>query len=528
MIERAIENWLTRTNERNYQAAFCQVLMHQGHRVLHSSSHGPMEQGKDVITVEPDGEYCGYQTKTGDIDLKEWRNIRGEVQELVELPIDYPGVDKSKGHRAYLVTNGVVTDPVRVEISARNEDNLRKGRQYAQLTVIARDELLKAFVDAQGRFVPTELPDIRSFLEVYLSDGRAMLPKEKLFSVLELTALGEEPTRKSDAVDAITGSLVITSYLLNGFERAQNHYGMAEGWAALAACLARYVLRYSVPKAQWATSMSLVMGEIRANLQGLRDEALAREDFLEGNPPGLFADGGPMLRARTTIVLGAIACVELDSESKSDAETRRRVAQLIEKHAKRLWFWGESAFPYLLHMIHFLEQENRELAAFRILTNIFNTLVDVNYGRRGTVFAPPYFSVEEILAESLPDQLERADYRGYAGSSFVLGPMIEMLARRNRRDVVEPKWRKLTHVEQQEFVPDLDADVFSWRTRKGRNRSFFFTPTQSWAGLQATAADETAIPGSLRAFRSLVPYHLLVCPHRTSAAAVRLIEAVGA
>jgi hypothetical protein len=43
VIERAIENWLTRTNERNYQAALCQVLMHQGHRVLHSSVHGPME-----------------------------------------------------------------------------------------------------------------------------------------------------------------------------------------------------------------------------------------------------------------------------------------------------------------------------------------------------------------------------------------------------------------------------------------------------------------------------------------------------
>ncbi len=43
MIERAIENWLIKTNERNYQAAFCQVLMHQGYRVLHSSVHGPME-----------------------------------------------------------------------------------------------------------------------------------------------------------------------------------------------------------------------------------------------------------------------------------------------------------------------------------------------------------------------------------------------------------------------------------------------------------------------------------------------------
>lgn len=524
MIERAIENWLTKTNERNYQAAFCQVLMHQGHRVLHSSSHGPMEQGKDIITVGPDGEYCGYQTKTGGIDLKEWREIRGEVQELVELPIEYPGVDKSKGHRAYLVANGVVTDPVRVEISARNEDNVRKGRQYAQLIVIAKDELLKAFVDAQGRFVPTELPDMRAFLEIYLSDGRAMLPKENLFRVLEQAAFAEKPTRKSDSVDAITGSLVITSYLLNAFEQAGNHYAMAEGWTVLAACMARYVLRFSVPESQWAASFSLIMGEIRANLHALRSEALTREDFLEGNPPGLFADGGPMLKARTTIVLGAISSLELDPEFQSDPGVRLQTAQLVEKHADRLWLWGESAFPYILHTIRFLEASGSEPRASRILTELFGALVDVNYKQRGPVFAPPYFSVEEILAESLPDQLESADYHGYVGSSFVLAPVTEMVARRNRRDLAEPMWRKLTHVHQHEFVPDREEDVFAWRTKEGANRSFFAAQTQSWAALQATSDNESLVPDSLKRFKSLVPYFLMVCPHRASPTVVRLVD----
>ena len=201
MIERAIENWLTKTNERNYQAAYCQVLMHQGHRVLFSSSHGPMEQGKDIITLGPDGWCHAYQTKTGDIGLAEWRSIAGEIQELIELPVDYPGVDKTQIHRAYLVTNGSIKDPVRVQITDRNEDNERKNRQYAQLDVIARDSLLKSFVDAQGRFVPHELPDMRAFLELYLDDGRGMLHKDKLFAVLAGAAFGEAPG-KNDRDDA--------------------------------------------------------------------------------------------------------------------------------------------------------------------------------------------------------------------------------------------------------------------------------------------------------------------------------------
>lgn len=120
-----------------------------------------MEQGKDIITIAPDGECCAYQTKTGDIGLAAWRNISGEIQELVELPMDYPGVDKSRIHRAYLVTNGSIKDPVRVQITGRNEDNERKNRQYAHLEVIGQDSLLKSFVDAQGHFVPRELPDMR-------------------------------------------------------------------------------------------------------------------------------------------------------------------------------------------------------------------------------------------------------------------------------------------------------------------------------------------------------------------------------
>ena len=41
MIARATENWLTSTNERNYQAAFCQTLMHKGHKLIYISRYGP-------------------------------------------------------------------------------------------------------------------------------------------------------------------------------------------------------------------------------------------------------------------------------------------------------------------------------------------------------------------------------------------------------------------------------------------------------------------------------------------------------
>ncbi len=522
MIERAIENWLTKTNERNYQAAFCQVLIHQRHRVLYSSSHGPMEQGKDIITKGPDVEYHGYQTKTGDVDLREWRSIKGEIDELVELPINYPGVNKSKTHKAYLVTNGTITDPVRVQISDRNEDNVRKNRQYAHLEVIGRDSLLKSFVDAQGRFVPRALPDMRTFLELYLEDGRSMLPKAKLFAVLDGTVFGESPSKKSDALDAITSSLIIVSYLLNSFEQTANHYAMAEGWSILAACIARYVIKHSIPSDHWGDSLKLVMAELEANLALLRKSALTRTDFLEGD---VRADGGQMLRARTTIVLGALACHELLSDGKAKSEkSPDDVQKLIRDHFQRRGFWGESAFPYIFWIIKFLEVRKEQALAKKLLEELFVALVESNAGQKGAVFPSPYLGIEDVLATSIPDRLQDEDLEGYRGSSYILRSVIEMLVRRGQRDLIAAKWRKVTFCEQNEFAPDRPEDVFTWRTKDGTNVSSFPNRPQSWAALSSESRDLSAIPTAYREFRKVLPFHILVCPQRATPPVIRLLD----
>lgn len=126
MLERAIENWLTNTNERSYQLAFCHLLIREGHKVLHVSSHRSLEQGKDIITIDSEGQCCAYQLKIGDINIPAWRNIREEVRELMELPVVHPSVDKVRIHKSFLVTNGEIGDEVRVQIDQMNDDNVRR------------------------------------------------------------------------------------------------------------------------------------------------------------------------------------------------------------------------------------------------------------------------------------------------------------------------------------------------------------------------------------------------------------------
>jgi len=154
-----------------YQIPFCQVLCLKGYKVLHLSSHGVTEHGKDIIAKDAKGIPCAFQLKTGDIPSSAWRRIFGEITELVEYPIDHPSIDPSRMHRAILVTNGKITDDVRTKITALNRGYRR--RDLPRLELVTKEDLLHDFINSQGSFLPNEPKEIQDFLELYMSDGKA-------------------------------------------------------------------------------------------------------------------------------------------------------------------------------------------------------------------------------------------------------------------------------------------------------------------------------------------------------------------
>jgi len=280
MIERAIENWLVNTNERNYQTPFCQVLFQDGHTPIYVSSHGPMEQGKDIITIAPDGGCCAYQLKTGKIDLNAWRRMRGEVEDLIQLSVVDPSVDNTQTHKSFLVTNGEITDPVRRQIVQINRDNEQKERNYSYLEIMDRQKLLGEFIRAQGRFVPRQLQEFSSFLNLFLSDGTDFFLKDKYFDFLTNTFFSDFPRKKSVAANAISGSIIMTGYVLNPYQTKNNYYALFEAWTCLASCITCYAKKTKLEKSDWLNSWNLVI-QLSKDLFLLNEETLKREDFLE-------------------------------------------------------------------------------------------------------------------------------------------------------------------------------------------------------------------------------------------------------
>jgi len=524
MIEKAIENWLINTNERNFLIPYCAVLTRLGHKVIYVSSNVQMEQGKDIITIDPAGEACAFQLKGGKIDTAEWRLIKGEVDELIELPIVHPSVDKAKPYKSFLVTNGEFTDPVRIQITQRNEDNRQKGRNYSYLDTVNGKTLVADFLKAQGSFFPVELTEIQEFLGFYLADGRDFLEKEKFAKFLEERVFAKGTGQISNKINAIMASVLMTAYALNNYQRHNNHYAAFEAWTILSASIVRFAKINTLKPEHWQPSYDLALMEIRRSLHLLKDEALTRTNFIEGDSLG---DGGDVYRARITMVLGVLSAHELDAvEQDPTLSIDARVVQMVEQHAQKLWYWGEAAFSFLLMIIRLLERAKRVDLANGLRQSAFRGFLTKNSPNSDAGIPHPYYSAHEVIENSLGIAEEPLNMENFSGSSYVMENWIAMTVRREDRLFLTQHWRRISHIRVHEFIPDSPIDFFRWHVSEGANTSRFLNETQSWAELVKSAHETGPTTAVVSEFRPLLPFWVLVAPHRSNRNVINLIDNV--
>ena len=189
MLERVLETWLDRANERSFQVPFCHSLAFEGYKVIHMSRHCGMELGKDILAIAPDGIPCAYQLKGvngGRLSLGKWRSeVQKQMYDLVMGRIVHPSITIGKPHRSYLVINGELDEEVSRAIDDFNVARKEEGNGHLRIRTILKGELLSGFKKLQTDFWPTELTETKTFLEMFLETGRASLPRGKLASLFE-------------------------------------------------------------------------------------------------------------------------------------------------------------------------------------------------------------------------------------------------------------------------------------------------------------------------------------------------------
>lgn len=418
MIGRIIENWLINTNESFIRTAFCQLLLNENHNV--KNIHGNLEHGKDIISIDSDGNYNAYQLKKGDIDINIWRDIEPQINELIEYPIDHVGFDPEKNHTPYLVISGTVNSIANDAIRLYNQSKVKRG--FSELIIMDKSELLKRFREAQGKFFPKELDDFYTFLDILTIDGTNFLPKKQLFEFLDHVAFNEVPYYRNDKLNAISSSLILMSYLLERFQESKNYYALFEAWIILAGCIIRFGKKVNLKNEDFSSSLDLIMENIIEILNLLKGEILTKKDFFEGKDA---FDSSRTYGARVVITLGTLSCLELYNHHKNELyEKDSEFLELIKNNIDYAILWGESAFPFYFYLIKYLELNDEEELSNHLLEEMLSIIIEKNYYTNKSGLPDIYYDVD-VAIESLI-KLDIEDYIEKTQTSNDLMKMTEI------------------------------------------------------------------------------------------------------
>jgi len=528
LIERIVEDWLTSTSERGYQIPFCQCLMYEGYTILHISKHGQMEQGKDIIAIDPSGTVCTYQLKTGDINLARWRSMQGEIQDLVELPVAHPAVDKNKPVQPFLVTNGMIDDPVRRWIADRNKYWEELGLRKVNLLV--KTQLLRKFIDAAGSFFPEEPLRLKEFLELYLIDGRSLPDKDKLASFVEhLLGQGARLIKSPhDFRRRVSGAAVIAQYLFSPFEKEHNHVAIVECWIRYLASVLALAEREMVSQEVYSGTYEIIVKRIVEQLDDLKTEFFSRQNYLEEPSIG---DGGIVYKARLTMVLAWLCALQLfDLKLNGSAKRDERIIQVIKgNHNDWLWYWGQSATPYHLIISLFCEVMKESELSWSIMLKVLADLslqdvLEKSMPDFVSNIPDPYVQVEQCIGAEmkLPGFIERE----YAASlSYHLSPIVYFAVRRNKRTSLNELWRRISKTPLCEYSPRHKWHYLLWRSNEGKEKTWFFDAAQSWRKLNELANQkDSTLPAIIYDHPEFLYFFLLVYPHRLTSESLRLMD----
>jgi hypothetical protein len=521
--EKLIGNWLDSATEKSFQVPFCQMLQAQGHTLLHLTRHSAMELGTDVITIAPDGVPCAYQLKTAKTDrvkLTTWRKeIAAQVDDLVTLDLNHPSLPVDHPHhRSYFVINKDLEEDVWEWIRRKNEGWKRQGTSYSLGTVV-RGELLKYAEEASSACWPSELTELRTLLELHLDDGRGLLPKSKLATLLE--SIHKGTANKEEAKRACASTPLLVSVAIQNYAEQENHVAEIEAWIMAIAYTFREVERLGLEPRYWKGSFDLMWMACENAFGRLVDELMERKHHAEGH---VF--GEPEVRgARFTSLVGLLSAYGLKKgvTGFSTEERDRFLLDWVTAHSSKMQLWGEGAIPSFLARLWFRREFNRG-----DLGSLIREITSRNGPRSEASLADPYTEFEEVLLKQLNEdesKRPRRTPRGM-GDSWMLEGLVHLYVRSNCKQTMKALWPGVTHIAQWSFAPEQRHDFFSWRTDKGTTHHVIPQRLQRWDDLKKEAwrDEDDWIPKSIRGDPALLLMIMLVFPHRMDSRIMRWLD----
>lgn len=536
MIERVVENWLNNASERSFQLPFCYILQNQGHKILHLTRHRPMEFGKDVITIDSDGNYHAYQLKQGFINQRIWTEIFPQLTQLCYKNLAHPHVPKDSTYTPYLVTNGGIDEEVYRGIEDFNEGLEAAGRPL--LKILKYDDLYTDFLTLGAKLWPTELADYKKLIEFTLFDGEANFPTEKFISLLEsqLELSSEEIGDVKNLPSAkrqVTSSALLTSYCTTSYLEKENHAAIIEAWVIYLSQVNALLLKLELEKKDFEEVFNIARQIVFQSLENLADEVEQREDLFEGN---IIFDV-PFYGYRATRIVGLISVLFLWIKlENNDKEQLDRVSKLIEKFLHECRIISETHIPYFLSVYWAMRKYDATQKPVGFIKMIIDTIVGAS--KNGFGLANPYYKEKDLmpihLQNILKSEIDEAISLGveplddsFEYTSFYLDGLVQIFARLNYKQEMRFLWPGVTRFNFKYFQVEEHWHFFKWRNKNvGKEKSYLPNLTQSWHELRDKASnyDEDQIPKALINDPIFALLFLLHFPHRVNTDLIKFLD----
>jgi hypothetical protein len=500
-VERVIEDWLTNCDERSYQASFVSSLIRSGHRIRYVSKHSTLEFGKDIVSSSPDGHLTAYQLKAGNMNLSLWRQVRGEVFELAEVPFRTSAGRKLRTQRCYLVTTGLIDDTVKEQLRDYNEANVEKG--LVVIETIERHELIRLFVDTFTEFVPANLASFNDLVRVYLSDGRGPVDKPLLSSVFR--DLASHLGKKKAVLRAVSNLVVAAEFASTPFRLADNYISVMDVWT-LAACRVAWLARRGTATTKQApTWLALCYDAIDWSGSRLVAEVNERSKYVDENDPLVDIFAVPY---RKTVALGYASAV-LNSRRMVGIDTDGDSRRLLESTIRQLplGIWSEGSWNYYWNLaLAISASPEGNLAALGLVLSWLDTLCSSNG------LEPPYRTVEsELSGKTSASSVQRERVTAF----YSLAAAIDFVCRRMWRRALSSRWIKISKRDLVEVIPDRLEDHFEWVIDEATVEVERLPMRASWRQLRKGAFEQrSGLFSDDDAW--LLPYMLCSYPHRVS------------
>lgn len=522
MIERIVENWLIEANERLFQYPFCQILANKGHTVLHMTRHCAMEQGKDIISIDAEGNICAFQLKgisSERMTLSKWEENLTQINKLVYQSPIHPSIKESKPHKSFLVINSDLDEEVQSSINAYNQSLANQGRND-KLEVIVKGEIIDGLKLLGSDFWPIKPSNLNQFLELYMQNGKGFPDKEKLslfisenfgMNTMEKLKLSKDQARRL----ALSISF-FNSFLITPFNKGNNYASEFECYIIYLSHLIGFIEKQNLEYSFFEDLVNLTLKQLYNLLINIAEELENLEYY---HTDYILEAESIVYRPRMTYLIALASLLYLWNYFLKDEDyiiTKYDdfIKKFIKDNAKNMYYWGEYASPQMLLFYLFQRYTNGSGSIDFFLRDIINVIISHSKNKNST-FPDPYVDFDSYI-KNIYDKKNAPQEKIFNGASYSIECFTHLFAMKNFKNEMRFLWPGISRLQHHKFIFKNKWEFYKWKANEGTT-VYEVPPLQkSWAELCKESNEHSGDDLSLIIKNNPIYYlcHILVYPHR--------------